>query len=222
MYYGPNSGIGVVLQNRPQRFTGAGMRIGVVGLGAGTIAAYGHRGDSISYYEINPDVVRLAAGDSPEFTYIRDSAASVNVKVGDARLVMDRELAEGHAQNFDVLALDAFNGDAIPVHLLTKEAFDIYWRHLNPDTGVIAVHITSRHVNLVPVLQGAADYLQVPYVLTLSHGQGPVLDSLWFLMARNPEMLRTKTLEPITIKYVHNVGPRLWTDDYSDIFRLLY
>jgi hypothetical protein len=126
MYYGPNSGIGVVLQNRPQRFTGAGMRIGVVGLGAGTIAAYGHRGDSISYYEINPDVVRLAAGDSPEFTYIRDSAASVNVKVGDARLVMDRELAEGHAQNFDVLALDAFNGDAIPVHLLTKEAFDIY------------------------------------------------------------------------------------------------
>ncbi|MGZ4815043.1 MAG: spermidine synthase, partial [Terriglobales bacterium] len=222
LYYGPNSGIGLVLQNRPQRFTGSGLRIGVVGLGAGTLAAYGRPGDTISYYEINPDVVKLAASDHPVFTFIQDSAATVNVNVGDARLVMERELGEGQNQNFDVLALDAFNGDAIPVHLLTKEAFDSYWKHLNPKTGVIAVHITSRHVNLVPVLQGAANYLNVPYVLTLNHRQGPILDSLWFLMARNPEMLKIEGLNQITIKYVHNVGPRLWTDDYSDVFRLLY
>ena len=222
LYYGPNSGIGLVLQNRHPRFVGSGLRIGVVGLGAGTIAAYGRRGDTVSYYEINPDVVKLSASDHADFTYIRDSAASVNVKVGDARLVMEHELVEGQYQNFDVLALDAFNGDAIPVHLLTREAFETYWKHLNAETGIIAIHITSRHVNLVPVLQGAANYLNVPYVLTLNHRQGPVLDSLWFLMARNPEMLKIDGLDQITIKYVHNVGPRLWTDDYSDIFRLLY
>jgi hypothetical protein len=222
MYYGPKSGIGTVLLNHPGRFTGPGLRIGVVGLGTGTIATYGRPGDYISYYEINPDVVRLAAGDQPKFTYIRDSAAPVEVKVGDARLVMERELSDGHSQQFDVLILDAFNGDAVPVHLLTKEAFDTYWKHLNPQTGVIAIHITSRHVNLVPVLEGAADHLHAPYALTYNPREGSVLESVWFVMARNPETLKMNGLAQITVQYVHKVGPRLWTDDYSDIFRLLY
>jgi hypothetical protein len=222
MYYGPNSGIGTVLQNHPKRLTGTGLRIGVVGLGTGTIAAYGRHGDSISYYEINPDVVKLAGNEGSEFTFIRDSEASVQVKLGDARLVMERELADAQDQKFDVLALDAFNGDAVPVHLLTKEAFDTYWKQLDPETGVLAIHITSRHVNLVPVVEGAANYLRAPFALTFNQRNGPVLESVWLVMARNPEMLKMKGLEQITVQYVHKVGPRLWTDDYSDILRLLY
>jgi len=222
-YYGANSGIGVVLRDHPSRnVAGGSLRVAVVGLGVGTLAAYGRPGDSIRYYEINPDIVDLSSGERPVFTYLRDSAASTSVVLGDARLSLEREAAAGQRRRFDLLVLDAFNGDSVPVHLLTREAFDTYWQQLDPDTGVIAVHITSRHVNLVPVLQGAAAHFHAASRITFNRRQGPVFDSGWFLMARHPELLDLPALQPITVQYVHPVGPRLWTDDYSDILRLIY
>jgi hypothetical protein len=222
-YYGPNSGVGVVLQNHPKRSVAPGsLRVGVVGLGAGTLAAYGRPGDYIRYYEIDPDVVKLSSGPEPVFTYIRDSAAQVAVALGDARLSLEREAAQGQRQKFDVLVLDAFSGDAIPVHLLTREAFETYWQHVDPENGIIAVHITSRHVNLSPVLEGVSAHFRVANLITLNPRQGPVFQSCWVLLARHPRLLNLPGLGQIAVRPSQQVRPRLWTDDYSDIFRLLY
>jgi hypothetical protein len=222
-YFGPDSGIGVLLQNHPKRSNwSSSLRIGVVGLGVGTLATYGRPGDSMRFYELDPDVIALSSGASPTFTFLRDSRATVTNVVGDARLSLEHEEAEGKTRRFDVLVLDAFSGDAIPVHLLTREAFETYWKQLESDKGIIAVHITSRHVNLVPVLLGAAQYFQAKSLMTVSRGQGLILESDWFLMSKSPDSLKIPGLEPITVQYVHHVGPRLWTDDHSDIFRLIY
>ena len=125
---------------------GKAIRVGVIGLGTGTISAYGRPGDYYRFYEINPLVLRLA---HTEFTFLRDCKAKVDVAMGDARLSLEREAPE----NFDVLAVDAFSSDSIPVHLLTREAMQLFFRHLKPD-GILAVHISNRYLDLQPVLEG--------------------------------------------------------------------
>lgn len=146
-YYGEQSGVALAIRNfpRPQK------RIGVVGLGTGTTAAFGEKGDYVRIYEINEEVRRIATS---HFTFIKDTQAvggKVDVIMGDARLSMERE----EPQRFDVLALDAFSSDAIPVHLLTKEAVGIYGKHLAAD-GVLAVHISNRYLDLEPVVENLA------------------------------------------------------------------
>ena len=219
-YYGKNSGIGIVLQNHPKRsISGESLRVGLVGLGAGTLAAYGRPGDYFRYYEINPDVVKLSSGQQPVFTYLLDSAARVDVELGDARLLLERELAKGEIQKFDVLVLDAFAGDAIPVHLLTQEAFETYWQHLDPNHGIIAVHASSRHINLFPVLQGLCAYFHADAVIVdVNTAQDPFETSYWVLLARHPGALNIPGLPP---SGQMPFPPRLWTDDYSDIVRLI-
>ena len=131
-YYGPSSGVGVAVRQATLSLASrgqAGLRIGVVGLGAGTVAAYGRAADHLRFYEINPDDIRIAS-DPRFFTFLSDSAAQIEVIPGDGRLSLERELAEHGSQDFDVLVIDAFSGDAIPVHLLTLEAFEIYRRSL--------------------------------------------------------------------------------------------
>jgi len=222
-YYGPDSGIGILLQNHPKRAIGdGGLRVGVIGLGAGTLAAYGIPSDYLRYYEINPDVIELAAGTNPVFTYIRESQARVDTQLGDARLLLEREAASGQAQNFDVLVLDAFSGDAVPVHLLTTEAFDTYWKHVNPEHGLIAIHVSSRHINLMPVIEGVAAHYKAPMLARFAYADYPFLDNLWVFLARRPEDLQVKGLEANPPPLRGNVPPRVWTDDYSDIVRLLY
>jgi hypothetical protein len=221
-YYGRMSGIGIVLQNHPKRsIPGESLRVGLVGLGAGTLAAYGRPGDYFRYYEINPEVVKLTSGPWPVFTYLRDSEARVDVELGDARLLLERELAKGDIQKFDVLVLDAFSGDAIPVHLLAREAFETYWQHLNPDHGIIAVHISSLHINLFPVLQGASAYFHAEYVMNVNTGLFPFNTSSWVLLARNPGALNIRGLKQTPPPFETHIPPRFWTDDYSDIFRLI-
>src|SRR5437867_1373560 len=145
-YYSRGSGVALAVNALP-----AGPRhIGVVGLGTGTMAAFGRAGDAVRIYEINSAVQRLATS---KFTYLSNSPAKVEVALGDARLSMERE----PSQNFDLLALDAFSGDAIPVHLLTQEAFALYARHLKTN-GIIAVHISNRYLNLDPVLLNVAHH----------------------------------------------------------------
>ena len=222
-YYGARSGVGILLQNHPKRSLGLGnMSIGVVGLGTGTIAAYGKLGDSIRYYDIDPDVVQLSAGDHPVFTFLKNSKAAVTTVLGDARLSLEEEAESGKPNRFDVLVLDAFSGDAVPTHLLTKEAFLAYTKHLDPQNGIIAVHITSRHVNLVPVLLAAATEMKASAIITHGAGRYPDIDALWFIMSPNTDVTTVPGLREISLQYVGAVGPRLWTDDYSDIFRLLY
>lgn len=222
-YYGADSGIGVVMGNNPKRSVEPGnLRVGVVGLGVGTLAAYGRSGDSIRYYEIDPNVVKLSSGPQPVFTYIRDSAARVSVILGDARLSLEREAAQGDRKKFDVLVLDAFSGDAIPVHLLTKEAFETYWQHVDPEVGIIAVHITSKHVNLMPVLQGIGEHFGTEPVITCNMGQGPVFSSCWVLLSHRSDLARIQGLEQITGRLSQDIKLRLWTDDYSDIFRIVF
>ncbi len=145
-YYTGTSGIGRLLESRHPTLTP--LKVGVIGLGTGTLAVYGARGDVYRFYEINPDVITVAQRD---FTYLRDSDATIELQLGDARLSLERE----PAQQFDVLAIDAFSSDAIPVHLITSEALAIYRRHMKPG-GIIAFHVTNRFLNLVPVVEGLA------------------------------------------------------------------
>src|SRR5204862_189610 len=128
--------------------------IGVVGLGTATVTTYGKTGDYIRIYEINPQVRQIA---QTRFTYLSNCEARVEIVLGDARLSLERE----EPQQFDILVLDAFSSDAIPVHLLTKECFAIYQRHMKPD-GVICVHISNRYLTLQPVVLGLADHFQFP------------------------------------------------------------
>ncbi|HEX6689650.1 MAG TPA: fused MFS/spermidine synthase, partial [Burkholderiales bacterium] len=139
-YYEPTSGVGVAIASRQ----GKPVRVGVVGLGTGTLAAYGRAGDVYRFYEIDPDVVRVARSD---FTYLSDSPAKIEVALGDARLTLERE----PPQRFDVLAVDAFSSDAIPVHLITKEALAVYLKHVGAD-GIVAFHVSNRFLDLIPVV----------------------------------------------------------------------
>src|SRR5690606_260580 len=140
-----NSGLGLALRHFPRQ---QNQRIGLLGLGVGTVTAYGKPGDYIRIYEINPQVKQIA--ETP-FTYLAHSEAQVEIVMGDGRLSMENEAPQG----FDFLIMDAFSSDAVPVHLLTKEAFEIYQRHLKPD-GVILVNISNRYLDLRPVVENAA------------------------------------------------------------------
>src|SRR5262249_17147766 len=139
-YYAEGSGIGLAIRHHPR----AGqLKVGVVGLGAGTLAAYGQEGEKYRFYEIDEVVVKISEAN---FTFRSDSAADCqDVVLGDARLMMEQEEPQG----YDVLAIDAFSGDAIPVHLLTRECMDVYRKHLKPD-GVLAIHISNRYLDLLP------------------------------------------------------------------------
>jgi SAM-dependent methyltransferase len=214
-YYGPNTGIGLAIRSKQE--AGA-VRIGVIGLGTGTTAAYGRLGDYIRYYEINPLVLELA---KKEFYYLAGCKAKLDVAMGDARLSLEQELKDGHPQNFDVLAVDAFSSDSIPVHLLTKEAMELYFRHLRPD-GILAVHISNRYLNLQPVLEGEVRATQkiARIVDTEDDDTQDVFGATWVLI--------TSPATGLTGDALSNSAPldskktvRLWTDDYSNLLRIL-
>jgi SAM-dependent methyltransferase len=210
-YYGPNTGVGLAI--RAKQKTGS-IRVGVIGLGTGTIAAYGRLGDYYRYYEINPLVLQLARS---QFYFVPDCKAKVEVAMGDARLSLEREAPE----NFDVLAVDAFSSDSIPVHLLTKEAMDLYFRHLKPD-GILAVHISNRYLDLQPVLLGEsrATGKLARVVDTDDDDTQDVFGATWVLLvspaAGFPPEVAKDSAEMGT---AHQV--RLWTDDYSNLFKIL-
>lgn len=213
-YYSYESGIGLTLSHYP--IAEPPMHVAVVGLGTGTIAAYGGYGDHYCFYEINPAVEKLSR---TYFTYIKDSRADVTVRLGDARLSLERL----PPQHYDVIALDAFSSDAIPVHLLTREAFESYFRHLKPD-GVIAVHISNRHLDLKPVVGEMARLFEVPAVLVESDDYGGAGDASadWVLMTRNREFLALDAIRSAAAPIAGTYRPvRLWTDDYSNLFEIL-
>ena len=224
-YYGPMSGIGTAITRHPRRLEKdqRKLRIGMVGLGAGTTAAYGESGDYVRFYEINPEVVRLS---NEYFTFLKDSSAKIEVVVGDARVSMEREIARGESQQFDVLGIDAFSSDAIPVHLLTRESFKTYWSQLKPD-GILAIHISSRFVDLKPVVERLTSERQSEGLVCLwisnpdNDTQG-VDSSDWILVTKNRQFLDSAEVQALVTPWPQNERPPvLWTDDYSNLLSVL-
>jgi hypothetical protein len=238
-YYGPWSGVGIAIRRHPDRHhPDRSFRIGVIGLGAGTVAAYGNAhvmpdmgsspyvrpdeklpGDHVVFYEINPMVDVWARR---HFTYRADAesrGAIVETHLGDARIIMERQIERGERQAFDVLAIDAFNSDAIPIHLLTNECFQVYTKHLAED-GILAFHVTNRHLDLAPVVHRLARHngwssSTVGDAEDDVHG---VSSSDWVLVTRNEDFL---DIEVEALDKDTPIPCPLWTDDYSSVFPLL-
>jgi hypothetical protein len=222
-YYDIDSGIGLIMMNHPRRAEdgNSSLRVGIVGLGVGTMAAWGRPGDYFCFYEVNPTIIKLASDPNGYFSYLRDSSAKVAIVPGDARLSMEHELADGRSQQFDVLVVDAFNGDSIPTHLLTREAMLVYLAELSPD-GVLAVHVSNLFLDLRPVLAENSRALNLRYGFASCEEKDAMnWASDWVLLARNDKVLgqpkigsRLKSREGL-----RRVRP--WTDDYSNLFQLL-
>ncbi len=219
-YYTRDSGIARAVRALPER----ARHIGVVGLGTGTLAAFARSGDRVRIYEINPDVLQVAT--SP-FSYLSNCLGKVEVILGDARLSLEKE----PPQAFDLLTLDAFSSDAIPVHLLTKEAFAVYQRHLNPG-GIIAVHISNQYLDLEPVVANLAkEFHYQVVVVDQEDGSSDVEDedswwiygSTWVLLSRDEAMIAAPALQDGVRKPETNAVPiPLWTDDFASLFQILH
>ena len=211
-YFHPDSGGGLAIRSRGSSNP---LRVGIIGLGAGTLAAYGLPGDVYRFYEINPLVVRIA---KTEFTYLQDSKAQVEVVLGDARLSLDRE----QEQKYDVLIVDAFSGDAIPIHLLTREALQLYLRHLKKE-GILALHISNRYIDLMPVLHVLAAQAGMGAVAVKTSGnqETGAVPAEWVLLTSRLETFDRPPIQGAGISLPQIQDVRMWTDDYSSLFHLL-
>jgi SAM-dependent methyltransferase len=211
-YYHPNSGVGLAIRSRSSSDP---LRVGIIGLGAGILAAYGRPGDVYRFYEINPLVVRIA---ETEFSYLRDTDAKVEVVPGDARLSLERE----PDQKYDVFIIDAFSGDAIPIHLLTREALRLYLRHLKTD-GILALHVSNRYVNLMPVIHRLAEQqgMEAIAVKTGDESGEGAMPAEWVLLAARREALERPPIPGSGKPLPSTPIVRMWTDDYSSLFHLL-
>jgi SAM-dependent methyltransferase len=211
-YYGVTSGVGRVV--KAMQGSSSAMRVGVVGLGTGTMAAWGRKGDVYRFYEINPLVVDIARR---EFTFLGDSGATIETVLGDARLSMEREAP----QNYDVLVIDAFSSDAIPVHLITREAMAVYLRHVKPG-GVIAFHVTNRFLRLAPVVKRIADEYRLHTALIADDAEGSDLASTdWVLVTRDASLLERPDIAEYTNPIAEIRDLKVWTDDFNNLFQIL-
>ena len=212
-YYAEDSGVGLAIRFCCEGHT---RNIGVIGLGAGTIAAYGQTGDRIRFYEINPAVAPIA---NNVFTYIRDSGAHIEIVEGDGRLSLTRE----EPQRFDVLVVDAFSGDAIPLHLLTTEALALYRKHLAPG-GILAFHISNRHVDLEPPIALLARAAGMQAVRVSSGPKDDIgeFGATWMLVSNNAAFFARPEVAVHVRLPTERAGMRLWTDDYSSLLPILH
>ncbi|HEX2971159.1 MAG TPA: fused MFS/spermidine synthase [Tepidisphaeraceae bacterium] len=218
-YYGSSSGVARVLRTlRPDQ----PRRIGVIGLGVGTLSAFGKAGDVIKFYELDPDIEKLAR---THFWYLSNCAAKLEFAFGDGRLSLERE----QPQNFDVLIVDAFSSDSIPVHLLTRQAVEIYFRHLKPD-GALVIHISNKYLNLQPVLARLAEDAGLHAVLLNPVGELRTpedrprhgdLPSYWGLLTHNQSLVDSPNIKSHRVALQRIDGFRLWTDDYTSLLPIL-
>lgn len=213
-YYCADSGVGRSIRTRKPQTP---QKVAVFGLGAGSIAGYGRPGDTYRFYEINPLVERLARS---EFFYLPEARAKIEVAMGDARLSLESEAR----QNFDVLAVDCFSGDSIPVHLLTLEAVKLYFEHLKPD-GVLAVHVSNRFLELEPVLAKIAAALGKAVILVETEeeegDESNCFGTSWVLLANHKEVFEQDPIRGSGKPLEAKAAMPLWTDSYSSLFRIL-
>jgi MFS family permease len=214
-YFSAHGGAGILLANYP-RIPGKGLNLGVVGLGVGTLAAWTRPGDTMTFYEINPAVERLAR---KYFTFLGKAEGEVTVETGDGRLLLEREAP----RNYDVLILDAFNNDSPPLHLLTKESFAIYLKHLKPE-GAIAVNITSKYINFAPVIEELAANFGLPWTTIVDYNREDTFErslSYWAILTRIPELHKSEALMASSVQPVIAQRLPLWTDDYTSLFGIV-
>jgi hypothetical protein len=225
-YYGRSSGISLAATHLVRaRHANAdapdGVHMGIVGMGIGTMSAFARAGDRVRYYEINPEVIQVAYGQTPFFTFIMDSRSDVTVVPGDARLSLERELSAGNPQQFDLLVMDAFSSDSVPVHLVTEEAFRLYFAHLKSEDSILAVNVTNRYIDLEPVVAANAREIGFHGIRLDSAGALPVVaQSSWILLTRNPQlfydpMTRSSSGRPLSERFVR------FTDKYSNLYRVM-
>src|SRR5688572_4671367 len=207
-YYKTSSGIGKALL----AFEGKPIKVGVIGLGAGSLAVYADADDTYRFYDINPAVIQVA---DTWFTYLKDSPGKMETVLGDARLSLEREPPQG----FDVIAVDAFSGDAIPVHLITVEAFAEYLRHLKPQ-GVIAFHVSNRFLDLKPVLLAISEHHKLEYAYVHESGEDGGTTSDWILITRHKPLILRKEIVEATEPVAPQPDWRLWTDDYNNLIQV--
>ena len=211
-YYVPGSGPAVAFQHLRKRREH--LRIGVLGLGTGSISSWANEGDSICFYEINSNVLKL----QPKyFTYLKDCPAEVEVVMGDARIKMESQ----PPQNFDILFMDAFSGDAVPTHLLTREALDVYRKHLKPD-GILAIHVSNRFLRLDPVVWGLIHYSGMHYAKIYYGGDERPHEATsdWILLSAGKELISDPEIVNRQAA-LEAKKPILWTDQYSNLFDVL-
>ncbi|AEI64640.1 fused MFS/spermidine synthase [Corallococcus macrosporus] len=227
-YYTPEAGLGLAIaeQRRLREAVGlpAGLRVGVLGLGVGTSAALLQAEDTGRFYEIDPAVLALARGEGGYFSFLRDTPARVELVEGDARISLERELEAGGPQGFDVLALDTFSSDAVPVHLLTQEAVALYRAHLAPH-GVLALHISNVHLDLVPLTLAHARALGLHAALVVNETHGDALRSNWMVLSPDREFSWGPTFTRASAR-VRRLGLRdepdfTWTDEKSSVLHVL-
>tara|TARA_R110002153_G_scaffold25502_6_gene80783 strand:- start:9385 stop:11466 length:2082 start_codon:yes stop_codon:yes gene_type:complete len=214
-YYRPGTGVQLVIEelsnDRP-------LQVGIIGLGVGALAAYGQLGDHYTFYELNPLVADFA---NRYFSYLGSTEADVDVRLGDARVTLQNELDLGDNNAFDLLIIDAFSGDLIPTHLMTQEAFLLYQQHIKAQ-GVMALHISNRHLSLLPVIMNHSKSLNMQVMLFETPGDGYEHDAQWVILTNNslvtqsPKLMAMQT--PIAKGQYQNV---LWTDDYSSLLAIL-
>jgi hypothetical protein len=227
-YYSPSSGISLaarILARQRGRSSGdAGIHMGIVGMGIGTMSAFAQPNDRVRYYELNPDVITVAVGSdaaSPYFSFVSRSTAEETTVLGDARLALERELARGHPQQFDLLVLDAFASDSIPLHLITSEAFRLYSAHLNDYSSILAVNVTNRYLDIEPVVAAHANMLGYHGMRFDSAGDPPVVSrSSWILLARQ----RAAFSHPAALAFsgrALRTRQVAFTDSFSNLFRVM-
>jgi len=214
LYYIRSSGVGLAMQYLKAR--SPQMRVGAIGLGAGVLASYCRIGDTYRFYEINPQVVEIARS---QFTFLADCHGKVDVLLGDARLTLESQ----SPQDYDLLVVDAFSGDAIPIHLITREAFLEYFRHLNPD-GILAIHVSNKYLDLVPVVARIAENLGKQSIAVYDPAEAGtyVSESDWVLLTSKAEIFEDRVFDADSVEAAElKPRVRLWTDDFSNVLRIL-
>jgi spermidine synthase len=221
-YFGPTSGYGRLFATlneiKPQP-----RKVGVIGLGAGVVAAYGQAGDAITFYEISPKVIEI---ERREFTFLRDTPAKTQVILGDGRLSLERELKQQGARGYDVLGIDAFSGDSIPMHLVTREAMALYVSHLAPD-GVIVFQATNRYIDLLPVVKRLATEFGLEAVVVSDVPESSAAADYWLsstdqiLVTRNKKLLAHPRVAEAAEPIRDRADLPTFTDAHHNLFRIL-
>jgi SAM-dependent methyltransferase len=219
-YFGPESGVGIALERYRalNAEPGRGLRVAVLGLGTGTLSAYGRRGDLFRFYEIDPEVERMAR---EYFTFLEDSAATVEVVLGDARLMLEQAPTDG--EKFDLFVIDTFSGDAVPVHLLTREAYQIYLSHLRPD-GLLVFNVSNRYLDLAPLVRGLADESDQQTVRIISSGDSwrGTRDARYVIATNHRAFLEDQNVRVAATPYAAKEPPPLvWTDDSASLWSVI-
>ena len=209
-YYGPDSGVALAIRN----ISSGNQRVGVIGLGAGTLAVWGKPGDTYRFYDINPHVIEVARS---EFTYLRDSKAKIELSLGDARLNLEREAP----QDFDVLVVDAFSSDSIPVHLITREAMAVYLKHVKPG-GAVVFHVTNRFLKLAPVVKTIADSYGLYAALIVDDAEETDFSKTdWVIVTRDRALVDSDAIAGKASEFDAIPGLKVWTDDFNNLFQIL-